>query len=286
MKRFVAILFCSGMLFWLVGCTIETVTPPPAMRSPPDHPVINEVFTLPPDDLNAHSWLEIFNPTSRTIDISSWTLSFRTNRYQVFSGVFEGIKTDSAGHKYLYDSSFVQGFKRLDDYKTYDSIPIVPAGRRVRLQPNSFYTLVSDLSKLRVFTNVGPGNGPDPVSTPVLERYIRFGRISRDTLNPRLAEPDTLFSIQYDFLIPEDSCQIVLKDSVGDVVDVIRFGNYAYRGPGAEPFPANISLGPLPFGQSFARYAGAYFTGNSSTDFYFTDATNKPIPQWFSQRYK
>jgi photosystem II stability/assembly factor-like uncharacterized protein len=49
------------------GCTL--VTPPPEDKVRPigNDLVINEVFTLPPDRYYAYSWIEMYNPTTRTI---------------------------------------------------------------------------------------------------------------------------------------------------------------------------------------------------------------------------
>ncbi|MDH4069583.1 MAG: hypothetical protein OEV30_04105, partial [Ignavibacteria bacterium] len=80
--------------------------------------------------------------------------------------------------------------------------------------------------------------------------------------------------------------ELVLKDPQGNVVDVVRYGNYVYPGPGADPYPNNISLGMLPEFQSVQRWAGAYFTANSANDFYVSSSSVVPTPQWYSLLHK
>jgi hypothetical protein len=77
--------------------------------------------------------------------------------------------------------------------------------------------------------------------------------------------------------------QLLLKDPSGNVVDVVRYGNYVYGGPDTnDPYPNNTSMGFLPEFQSIQRYAGAYDTDNTANDFYESTFEIVPTPNWFN----
>jgi hypothetical protein len=87
------------------------------------------------------------------------------------------------------------------------------------------------------------------------------------------------------FLQPTD--QLVLKDPGGNVVDVVRYGGYVYQGAAIDdPAPGNMSIGLIPEFQSIQRFAVAYSTGNTATDFYVSTSAIIPTPHWYSLRYK
>jgi hypothetical protein len=165
----------------------------------------------------------------------------------------------------------------------------------VLLAPGEFLTLVSDISRLRVYNTLGPGNGPPPDSSPFLPLdgdfqasgiyAYRLSTLFRDSLNPRLQIPDTLFGAQYLFFL-QSTDQIILKDSTGSAVDVVRYGNYVYAGSGTDPYSSNVSIGTVPAFESIVRYAGGYDTDNSVNDFYITRPGLRPIPHWISQSTK
>lgn len=75
--------------YWTVGCGFTTpgednpILPPPAETLPPF--VINEIY-LPPGDVNQR-FVEIYNPTNESVDISGWSLYI--NNCSMFSGVTE-----------------------------------------------------------------------------------------------------------------------------------------------------------------------------------------------------
>ncbi|MBM2841048.1 MAG: hypothetical protein HW412_1576, partial [Bacteroidetes bacterium] len=46
------------------------------------------------------------------------------------------------------------------------------------------------------------------------------------------------------------------------------------------------SLGIIPQYESLARYVGGYSTDNAAFDFFVTDVVVRPIPHWYSQKYK
>lgn len=51
----------------IAGCSLVTPPPPDKTRPIGNDLVINEVFTLPPDRYYSYSWIELYNPTDRTI---------------------------------------------------------------------------------------------------------------------------------------------------------------------------------------------------------------------------
>jgi hypothetical protein len=55
------------ILWMLPGCSLVTPPPPDKLRPLGRDLIINEVFTLPPDNYYAYSWIELYNPTDRTI---------------------------------------------------------------------------------------------------------------------------------------------------------------------------------------------------------------------------
>jgi hypothetical protein len=313
-----------------VGCDVETQSQPPLSYPPANRVVINEVFALPASNANAHSWLEIYNPTGQTVNLKKWSLSFRTTRIQQTTLVYY----DTVGHRgsiqpvpgligTIYsalDSVFDVPIYRLVDSLTLRVIPIAgapvdlklgaPNQGNLNLRPNEFLTLVNDIDRLRVYNTIGPGRGPEPASSPFLpltqNNVVYQLVLGRDTLPVSLPSityravtyqrdtlllqtqrriPDSLYTYIFIFSLGQTG-QIVLKDSVGNTVDVVRYGNYTFTGPGADPYPGNQSVGIVPEYESVARYAGAYDTRNSVNDFYITRPGLKPIPHWLSQLYK
>lgn len=236
----------------LAGCGLETEYPAGTTVRPADHPVINEVFTLPRTNQNSYCWIELYNPTSASMEMGKWTLAFRTRRQVVWQ--------DTSGNTWGYED--VEG--------TFD-VPLIPPNTSVG--PNAFVTIVNNESRLLTYTDYGPGTGPK------INRGISFG------LPPDTLSLDSIRIVIYDFALqPTD--QIELKDSLGRAVDVVRYGNYAWSGPGPDPYPSNQSAGLVADYQSLARYAGAYFTGNTAQDFYVTGVQipqTRPIPHYFSQ---
>lgn len=313
LRLIVTFLLLSAML-GLIGCEVTTESQPPLPYQPAGHMVINEVYTLPLSNPNAHSWLELFNPTTQVIDLKKWSIAFKTRRYQQRILIRYRVVIDSSANPPKSVQAFRFDFDTTpDSVATYDVplmratdsiratiylLPVVPdtiieavvpdTSRSVRVAPNQFFTLVSSLDRLRVYNTLGPGEGPEPVSSPVLPMQnpiYRAAIFQRDTLTPRIERPDTVYGYLYDFFLSQTD-QILLKDSVGRTVDVVRYGNYVFQGVGADPYPGNQSIGAVPVFESIARYAGAYDTHNSANDFYITRPGLRPIPHWLSQLYK
>jgi len=312
--RFITTCAIVLVVLSVFGCEVTTESQPPIPYQPANHFVINEVYTLPLSNPNAHSWLELFNPTTRVIDLKKWSIAFQTRRYQQRTLIWYRVVIDSNA----VPPKSVQAFRfesRLtpDSVAVYDVplmratdsiqatiylLPVVPdtilqtkiadTTRSVRVAPNQFFTLVSDLDRLRVYNNIGPGEGPEPVSTPLLPMenpVFRVAVFQRDTTTPRIERPDTVYGYLYDFFLNQ-SDQIVLKDSSGQASDVVRYGNYTFTGPGTDPYPTYQSIGVVPQFESIARYAGAYDTRNTANDFYITRPGLRPIPHWLSQLWK
>ncbi|MDL1893938.1 lamin tail domain-containing protein [Sphingobacteriales bacterium CHB3] len=323
LRALVPLILIGSFGLLVTGCEVETESQPPLSYPPANHIVINEVYTLPGTNPNAHSWLELFNPTSQTFDLSTWSLNFTTVRLEVrglkfWTVIFDTIRTPTdttivprlreGARQYLIfalDSVFrpydvpigrvTDSVKvRIAGTTTYvDSLKYQSDDGKLEVRPNEFLTLVNNLERLRVYTSIGPGTGPQPTSSvilPFLEsnfstNMYEEARTLRDSLNPFTTIPDTLYGYAYLFLLQQTD-QIVLKDAAGNTVDVVRYGSYSYTGPGADPYPNNRSVGAIPEFESIARYAGAYSTKNTANDFYITHAGLRPIPHWLSQLYK
>lgn len=268
-----ALLIIAGLGLIFVSCDLQTETTPPLGYPPAGHLVINEVYTLPATHPNAHSWVEIFNPTDSTFLMRGWSLTYRTT----MTTTTRYLYTDSAKTGYRRDSLISQ---TIDTSLISRRVPFAPQGQ-VRVKPGEFLTLVSDLERLRVYTNLGPGSGPVPTSNSQFRASdtVRINRV--DSL--RFNTPDTVRSRVYPFFL-QKSDELILRDPAGTVVDVVRFGNYV--SPAPDPYPANQSFGLLSDFESIARYAGAYSTKNTANDFYMTSGVLRPIPHWISQQYK
>jgi Lamin Tail Domain len=259
-------LLALGLMFTLViGCEVVTENPPSPIYSPAHNVVINELFLLPPTNPNYFFWIEFYNPTSSLVQMSGWTLGLTTT--QIY------IAYDSTG--------FIRGAGG-DTIPTYHDVPLKVL-RNHPLSPNGFQTIVSDIDRMQNYTGwVGS-------TDPLVQGTTLF-------LEPDTVRVDSIVQVLFTFALNQ-SDQLVLKDSLGTVVDVVRYGNYTYSG-GTDPFPNNHSLGPIVPFQSYARFAGAYTSGpngnaaagNSANDFFVTGvapfATTVPTPQWINQGYK
>ena len=266
------------------GCTLETEPPNPPKLSPANHVVINEVFTLPPTNQNFHSWIEIFNPTMDTVDLTDWSLNYTTSRLLTTAFVYKDTLRDTITTQLNLipiDTVFLP--TRVDSLRRYDVH--FARGNQYILGPNEFLTLVNDMTKLEVYTQLGPGPGYAPAahSLHYFFEELEIVHIPLDSTYITLARPDTGRYSLYVFAFVETD-QIILKNASGQAVDVLRYGNYIYPGPGADPYPNNKSLGMMPELESFARYLGAYDTGNSANDFFVPrDYGVRPIPHYYSQ---
>jgi len=242
----------------LSSCELQTNTPDPPPPSATNHIVINEIFSLPPTNQNTFRWIEFYNPTNQPVSMKGWSFSFTTRR-TVFT-------TDSAGN--------FTGFE-VDTVDKYYDVPIAPRGF-LTVPPSGFLTVVDDENRLENYTDYGPGQGT--ILVPGNTIFIT------DTVTV-----DSIRTELYEFIF-RSTDQLVLKDSLGIVVDVVRYGNYQWPGPGPDTIAAgNRSIGFLPEYQSFARFAGAFDTDDTINDFYVTGVQiplTRPIPHWLSQAYK
>lgn len=258
-----------------VGCDFATEPPDPVQYRPASSVVINEVFTLPFTHPNFYSWIEFLNPTQDTVDLNGWTLTqtcFRLTNTEFWLTV--RIDDSTSDRTLLGSQNFVP-----DGLGVYD-VPFSEG--HLTLLPGGLLTIVSNEGRLQDHTDWGPGD-----TRLELERPILAGPVS--DIDTVLVQGDSTYTteISYSyafFILPTE--QLVLKNAAGQVVDVVRFGNYQYAGPGADPYPGNQSLGLIPEFESLARYAGGYFTGNTANDFFVTSTDVRPIPQWYSQLYR
>lgn len=265
----------------LCGCEIDTVEGRRPQFSPSPTVVINEVFTLSETDPGLYSWVEFFNPTAESVDVTDWTLECRTNRlrYNVLVIVDSGVIREREPVIVAFD----QGTYRIPITRFVDDPRLTV---EVGIKPRGFLTIVDNDIRLRNNTNYGPADDP---------RYIRNtfpGTI--DQIDTLLHYPDSLTVLlggwySYQFTL-KTTDQLVLRNAAGEVVDVVRYGGYTWSGPGSDPYSGNVSLGSVPPYESICRYAGGFKTnpmsGNTANDFYITDAFARPIPHWFSQKQK
>ncbi len=269
----------TAAVFW--GCEFETVTPPPPNIQRARNIVINEVFTLPRDNPVRYNWIEFYNPTGDTINLKNWTITMATSRGTISRIVAEdtlgnrfefgrGVFYDTLG---VFDVPFSEGF----------------FSSSARLPPGGLFTIVDNEGRLLDHTNWGPGDQRFRRERPVIEGPL----LRVDTLS----HSDTLTilnirSIAYRFYV-DPKQQLVLKDSAGGVIDVVRMGDSVYTNVINDSVytspllsASNRSIGAVPEFESAVRYAGGYFTGNTANDFYVTRGTLRPIPQWYSQLHK
>ena len=263
------------------GCQLETAAPTFLPKNPADHMVINEVFTLPPNDPTPYSWIEMYNPTADTVDLLGWTISFYTAR--LISDITFSV--DTLGN-FIGEFSIIT---RLDTVGRFDvpfaeGILDIPGQEEdtLRLPPGGLFTLVNNEDRMLDHIEWGPGDERFRREREIIQGPLLSFTVvdSTDTLITFLAQ-----TISYGFFLQETD-QIELKDPSGNVVDVVRYGDYEYSPSTMDPYPNNVSLGFMPRFQSFQRYANAYATGNSANDFYVSSSQIVPTPQWYSQLHK
>lgn len=125
------------------------------------------------------------------------------------------------------------------------------------LPAGDFLLMYTDSIRFYNHTNLGPGKGYAIQEPIFLQLRFQYGAYVA------LAETD----------------ELVLSDTSGNPIDVVRFGNYL--SPVApDPYPGNQSAGTIPEWSSLSRYAGGYSSGNTANDFYMEA---KPIPGWYSE---
>ncbi|HCV43116.1 MAG TPA: hypothetical protein DGH68_06500, partial [Bacteroidetes bacterium] len=139
----------------------------------------------------------------------------------------------------------------------------------VVMEPNDLFTIVNNEDRL-LDHHTAWGQG---ASTMHRERRA-FASVDSVVVIERVRGDSIIVTVYQTYYSSqlESTDQLLLVDNNGRVVDVVRYGNYTYPGPGTDPYPSNQSIGIIPEFQSIARYAGGYFTGNTANDFYITNA--------------
>jgi hypothetical protein len=291
--RFISLIYVGVMLTLFVGCEIATEQLPAPILKPANNVVINELFILPPPNPFAYHWIEFYNPTNNRIRMANWKLGLRTKR------VF--IATDT---NRVIVKAFIQ-----DSVAKYYDVPlqslttitidttVIRFSSNFSIPAYNFVTIVSDEERMLNYTAWGsPGGVQIDLARQNFNGQPIFGFENFLFFNADSTQKDSIISVFYNFTFGS-SDQIVLKDSTGATIDVLRYGNYTFAGPPAVDYPNNRSLGPIVPYQSFARFAGAYTSGSggnaaqgsSADDFYVTGvqiANTLPIPHWLSQAYK
>ena len=292
--------FFSSLIMMVViassGCELVTKESDPHIFNPASHLIINEVSALPLSHQNYYGWIEFFNPTLDTIDVTNWTLSMHTQRFQMeiiaqitvdtllnFTLVSTRITVtpDSAG---VIDVPFGEGLFAQPGFE-----PV-----RTRILPGRLLTITNNEARMEDHTRWGPDEQGIQRERGAFQGAIfRVDTLAhgRDTVNQIDSLTFRVLARQYGFLIqPED--QLVLKDPTGKVVDVVRIGNYTPYDP--HPFTdpngllgsQNRAIPAPPEFKSVSRFAEAYFTGNTANDFFITDNIRPPIPGAYSQLRK
>jgi hypothetical protein len=286
--RVISLVYVGAMIMLFVGCEIVTEQPESRLLKPANSVVINELYILQPPSPFAHHWIEFYNPTNNRIRLANWTLRFRTKRFYLVTDttgfIVKGFSQDTVA-KY-YDVPFQSRTTETRD------TTVIRSSSNLSIPANNFMTIVSDAERMRNYTAWGSeggvridlgGGGFNGQPVIGFERFTFFRADS--------TQMDSLIQVFYNFVF-ESSDQLVLKDSTGNTIDVLRYGNYTYSDVGTDPYPNHRSLGAIVPYQSFARFGGAYKTGpygNSAEDFYVTGvqiANTIPIPHWLSQAYK
>ena len=269
------------VLLFAPGCELVTTEPPLPILRPADHLVINEVFTLPPTHQNSYTWVELYNPTSDTLDLQEWTLTFTTQRnriitvllsdslFQNVQFIFQSVQPDSFGAFDVPLATSIPGFEET-----------------VRMNPGDLCTIVNNEARLLDHTRWGRGRIATRLERSFFAAFpdsVRIDTLGVDSLQL------TAYQSGYFFLMNTQE-QLILKH-LGVIKDVVRFGNYNYTGPVTDPLlgPGNRSVGTVPEFESIYRYAGAYFSGSSFEDFGISRAGGRPViptPHDYNPDYK
>jgi hypothetical protein len=274
---------CVVLALVMAGCELQTEDPELPILNPADNLVINEVFTLPLDHPVTYTWLELYNPTPDTINLTNWRISYETFRVRneytvVLDSLFNFVE-------FVTQISVVDSVGRFD-VPIGEGLFVVPGEDPdlVLLPPGGLFTLVNIEDRLLDHVQWGPGD----------ERFRRERQQFQDSLLSFVIIPDTtqdtLITVMatvnsYGFFF-EPSSQLILKDPSGTAVDVVRFGDYVYSGSEPDQWPENVSFGAIPEFQSIQRYAGGYSTGNTASDFYASSPDLVPTPHFYNLVHK
>lgn len=280
--RLSALFFLVTSALVAAGCEIETETQFNEDVRPASTLVINEVFTLPAAHPTYFCWIELLNPTRDTVDLSGWTLSFTTGRYtEMLSIAYDMRDSTFQTFRFLGRSEEFDGVG-LYDVPFAEGVYVDTFGIPTPLPPTHLFTIVSDSNRFDDHTRIGPGPGYEryrekirgPIYSQVLGGII-------DTFFQVVNIRTKLYSLHL-----SATEQLQLKNPAGNVVDVVRYGNYSYPGPGVDPYPGNRSVGLIPEFEAIGRYARGYFTGNTANDFYVTKPNLRPTPHAYNPAYK
>ncbi len=253
------------------SCAFETEDPAPPQYRPASTVVINEVFALPLTNPSFYCWIEFLNPTSSTVDLEGWTITQSCFRL-VLSEIYLNVADSLQLIRIRIGQQFVP-----DSFGVYD-VPISEGS--LELGPQGLMTIVSNEDRLLDHTEWGPGD----LRLTFQREIINGPPFEIDTIAVRGDTTITSENAYGYFWFIQTTEQLILKNNLGQVVDVVRFGNYPYPVP--DPFPGNVTLGAIPNFESISRFAGGFFTGNSANDFYVSRSNVRPTPQWYNQDFK
>ncbi|MBM2847001.1 MAG: hypothetical protein HW407_2313, partial [Bacteroidetes bacterium] len=214
MKHLTSVAVLLLVAISLPSCELQTNTPDPPPPSATNHIVINEIFSLPLTNQNTFRWIEFSNPTGQTVDMNGWSLGFTTRKTSII--------TDTAGNFRNFE---------IDSVDKYYNVPIrdpIRPGGSLNVRPNEFLIIVNNEDRLENYTVYGPGEGPKLVPGDFI--------FVLDTVTV-----DSIRFEQYEFVFrPQD--QLILRDTLGNVVDIFRYGGWPVPTP--DTLAGGRSIGP------------------------------------------
>jgi hypothetical protein len=297
-KTFILLFLCSAVVF--TGCELVNEDQPAAKSSPANHVVINEVFTLPADHPSSYSWIEFFNPTADTVDLTHWSLEFGSYRFSIIdTSRWRAQYSDSPRVFTEFAVQHVGTRVIADPYDVYE-VPLVTTSNLVMNQhgayqiedtgitllPGGLLTIVNNEQRLLDHSDWGPAGENNRFVMPQL--VGPFDDVQVITENPDTTYRVIIFQRAYVFRINPTE-QLILRDGVGQIRDVVRIGNFVYSGPVTHPLLGadNKSLGMISEFNAAFRFAGGYFTGNTGNDFGITQTPRSvPTPHGWNPVYK
>ncbi len=266
--------------FQIVGLNKDTTVDVYADLNPQvtaDDLIINEVFNIPADKHYAYSWIEIFNPTNRYINLSNYILQMKVQRKKVYydpQQPIDFVTNPNPDFVTQIDTEFISYSTEAEIlfYGDHDSIP-----------PKGFVIITNDSANFWNYSNLGPGQ------TTMFDFPYLLGYDTSATEEP------TLNAFYRWYLLDEGEIRLMKIDSITThirtsknlsrsevLLDLVRYGNYRQI---PDIAPQNIPATFIPEWWSLARYANILYvnptTESTSRDFY---RTNNPIPGWFSQQ--
>jgi photosystem II stability/assembly factor-like uncharacterized protein len=152
MKLTYTIAFTVVMLLTLYGCDLMTDKDPLPSKAVGNDLIINEVFTISPDKFYSFSWIELYNPTNKPINVFNFEM--QADGWAVGTGGTV-IRTSNTGKIWLdTTTNHVPKFNSIDFFTEDTLFAVGDAGKIYRSNDkgNSRFTIL-DTSELGVNLN-------------------------------------------------------------------------------------------------------------------------------------